>query len=377
MRRQFSAWRRRNSAVNMIGWYGSFRGRLVRSNDSKCNGRMLVPRRRSRSLAIMVKCFIGWKKFLPARPCLTAPGDRESIRTKHEHIPRIPMGTAAPQPTLNRLRQTLAGIDPSNAPRLAGEERLVGLAAPIDAALGGGLACGALHELAPAAPMHLGGRERLCLGACGARERRPRGEVLWIATDFAAGEGGGPYGPGLDLFGLAVGAPPGAARAAAGRCALGDGGGAALPRARLRHRRTDRRGRGGRSHRDAPARARRARRRQRANSGLGLLIRHRATPMPSAAATRWEIAAAPSQPDAYRRPRPRALRPFSSQEPARTRPAGGSSSGIIMSVLSSRRYLSVWLRRLSTDRIERRSSAPAEAFASSSRRSSPRSASPR
>ena len=26
-----------------------------------------------------------------------------------------------------------------------------------------------------------------------------------------------------------------------------------------------------------------------------------------------------------------------------------------MSVLSSRRYLSVWLRRLSTDRIERRS----------------------
>src|SRR6187431_1318312 len=31
-----------------------------------------------------------------------------------------------------------------------------------------------------------------------------------------------------------------------------------------------------------------------------------------------------------------------------------------MSVLSSRRYLSVWLRRLSTDRIERRLSAPAD-----------------
>src|SRR4051812_31291387 len=43
-------------------------------------------------------------------------------------------------------------------------------------------------------------------------------------------------------------------------------------------------------------------------------------------------------------------------------PAGGSSSGIIMSVLSSRRYLSVWLRRLSTDRVERRASAPAETF---------------
>jgi len=33
-----------------------------------------------------------------------------------------------------------------------------------------------------------------------------------------------------------------------------------------------------------------------------------------------------------------------------------------MSVLSSRRYLSVWLRRLSTDRIERRSSKPVETF---------------
>ncbi|MCX7311429.1 MAG: DNA polymerase Y family protein [Alphaproteobacteria bacterium] len=33
-----------------------------------------------------------------------------------------------------------------------------------------------------------------------------------------------------------------------------------------------------------------------------------------------------------------------------------------MSVLSNRRYLSLWLRRLSTDRIERRGSAPAETF---------------
>src|SRR3954452_18329286 len=43
-------------------------------------------------------------------------------------------------------------------------------------------------------------------------------------------------------------------------------------------------------------------------------------------------------------------------------PAVGSSSGTIMSVLFSRRYLPVWLRRLSTDRIERRSSEPVEAF---------------
>src|SRR3954471_16567917 len=44
------------------------------------------------------------------------------------------------------------------------------------------------------------------------------------------------------------------------------------------------------------------------------------------------------------------------------RPGVGSSSGIIMSVLSSRRYLSVWLRRLSTDRIERRAPEQAEHF---------------
>ena len=43
-------------------------------------------------------------------------------------------------------------------------------------------------------------------------------------------------------------------------------------------------------------------------------------------------------------------------------PAVGSSSGIIMNMSSSRRYLSVWLRRLPTDRIERRSSKPVETF---------------
>ena len=66
------------------------------------------------------------------------------------------MGMAAPEPTLNRLRQTLAGIDPSNAPRLHEDARLLSLGVPgPDAALAGGLACGALHELAPTAPIHL------------------------------------------------------------------------------------------------------------------------------------------------------------------------------------------------------------------------------
>ena len=84
------------------------------------------------SLGIMVKCFTSWKKFLPALACLTAPGAR-ALLEQTMNITEGFMGTATPQPTLNRLRQTLAGIDPSHAARLTGEERLVGLTAPIDA----------------------------------------------------------------------------------------------------------------------------------------------------------------------------------------------------------------------------------------------------
>jgi protein ImuA len=208
------------------------------------------------------------------------------------------MGTATPQPTLNRLRQTLAGIDPSNAARLTGEERLVGLTAPIDSALGGGLACGALHELAPAAPMQLGATSGFGL-AVAARASGDRRQVLWIATDYAAGEGGGPYGPGLDLFGLAAArllvlrvskpldvlwAMEEALRCRALACVVAEMTGAGEAADLTTTRRLALAAREGVSAR---------------NSGLGLLIRHRTTSMPSAAATRWEIAAALSQPDAY------------------------------------------------------------------------------
>jgi protein ImuA len=212
------------------------------------------------------------------------------------------MGSAS-QPTLNHLRQTLAGIDPSLAPRFAGEERLVELAAPIDAVLGGGLACGALHELAPAALMHLGAASGFGL-AVAARASGHRGQVLWVATDFAAGEGGGPYGPGLDLFGLAssrllvlrvpkpvdvLWAMEEALRCRALACVVaemtGDGATADLTATR-RLALAAREGAGS----SGPGAQ---------NSGFGLLIRHRTTSMPSAAATRWEIAGALSQPDAY------------------------------------------------------------------------------
>ena len=112
------------------------------------------------------------------------------------------MGPATPQPTLSHLRQTLAEIDPGHALCLLGEERLIKIAAPIDQVLGGGLACGALHELAPAAPLYLGATSGFGL-ALAAQASGDRRQVLWVGTDYAAGEGGGPYGPGLDLFGMA------------------------------------------------------------------------------------------------------------------------------------------------------------------------------
>lgn len=203
------------------------------------------------------------------------------------------MGTAVPSPTLHHLRQTLAAMDPSLAAGFGSEERSIGLGASIDAVLGGGLACGALHELAPVAPIHLAAASGFGL-ATAARAGGRGGQTLWVTTDFAAGEGGAPYGPGLDLFGLSVErllmlrvprpvdvlwAMEEALRCRALTSVIaeltGDGAEADLTATR----------------RLALA-AREA-------CGLGLLIRHRSTAMPSATATRWQIAAAASEPDTY------------------------------------------------------------------------------
>jgi protein ImuA len=208
------------------------------------------------------------------------------------------MGTAAP--TLQRLRETLAAIDPKLGPGLPDEDRRVELAAPIDAVLGGGLACGALHELAPAAPFQFGAASGFAV-AVAARASNTRGEVLWIATDFARREGGGPYGPGLDRFGLAssrllvlnvsrpidvLWAMEEGLRCRALACVIAELTGEGAEADLTATRRLSLAAREGMSARV---------------SGLGLLIRHCATPrssaMPSAAATRWSIAGAPSLPD--------------------------------------------------------------------------------
>ena len=74
----------------------------------------------------------------------------------------------------------------------------LGIAA-IDAALGGGLARGALHEIAAASEAHLAAATGFALGLAAHEQAR----VVWIAEDMALAESGAPYGPGLDAFGLA------------------------------------------------------------------------------------------------------------------------------------------------------------------------------
>ena len=160
--------------------------------------------------------------------------------------------------------------------------------APLDAALGGGLAGGALHELSAANALHVGTTAGFAL-ALAARAREPQKETLWIATDFGVLETGALYGPGLDQFGLATGRllmvrvprPIDAlfAMEEALKCrALATVVAELGPPPDL-------------------TATRRLSLAARHGGGLGLLLRHKADDAPSAAATRWRVAAAPSAPD--------------------------------------------------------------------------------
>ena len=207
------------------------------------------------------------------------------------------MGSTA-APTLNRLRQSLAGIDPSLTPALPGCGREVALDPAIDAALGGGLSCGALHEFAPAGPGYLGTASGFAFALASIASGAKR-EVLWIGTEYAVTEGGGPYGPGLGLFGVAsaklvvlrvpkpvdvLWAMEEALRCRALSCVIAELTGEGAVADLTATRRLSLAAREGASAR---------------TSGFGLLVRHNATAVPSAAATRWSIAPALSQPDVY------------------------------------------------------------------------------
>jgi protein ImuA len=72
--------------------------------------------------------------------------------------------------------------------------------APIDAALGGGLARAALHEVAASGESALAAATQFALGVA-SHAQEPRA-VVWIAEEMGLLENGAPYGPGLDDLGL-------------------------------------------------------------------------------------------------------------------------------------------------------------------------------
>ena len=185
---------------------------------------------------------------------------------------------------LSRLRRAIATSEalPEEARALA-----LGIGA-IDAALGGGLECAALHELSTT-PGQFGATGFAIALAALARE--PGKQALWIATDFGTLETGALYGPGLDQFGLdpsrllivRVPRPIDAlfAMEEALKCRALATVVAELSAAP-----------------DLTA-TRRLALAARDGGGLGLLLCHQPNAVPSAARTRWRIAPAPSVPDEF------------------------------------------------------------------------------
>jgi protein ImuA len=182
---------------------------------------------------------------------------------------------------LSRLRRAIATSE-----ALVDETRMLPLGVPeVDAALGGGLSCAALHELS-AAPVHLGAAAGFALALAA---RSPKAQhVLWIATDFGMLETGALYGPGLDLLGLdterllvaRVARPVDAlfAMEEALKCR-------ALSTIVAEVNEVD------------LTATRRLSLAAREGGALGLLLRHKPSCSPSAARTRWDVSGAPSVPD--------------------------------------------------------------------------------
>ncbi|MGC1697104.1 MAG: hypothetical protein WA743_17730 [Pseudolabrys sp.] len=201
--------------------------------------------------------------------------------------------TAGASATLCRLRQAVAKIE--------GQETDLGIASrtlalgvqTIDARLQGGLAPASLHEIAPASARDLGATVGFAF-ALAARAAGDSRSTLWIQTDFAALEAGHIYAPGCDLFGLPanrllivkVSRPLDAlwVMEEALKCHALASVIAELPKDA--------------SIADLTA-TQRLTLAAREGGGFGFLLRHRPSPLTSAAETRWHVAGAPSRPDSF------------------------------------------------------------------------------
>ncbi|HWV53354.1 hypothetical protein [Pseudorhodoplanes sp.] len=196
-------------------------------------------------------------------------------------------GAQAPG-ALARLRQTLEKNEyyqHDNAPLKLGLTRAETL-------LGGGLARRALHEISPQAPIHLGAACGFALALAALAGKDTGRDTLLIQTEIARFEAGAPYGIGLDLFGLparrllvlrarrtidALFAMEEALKCRALASVIAE-----LPDDKADLTATRRLSLAARTH-----------------DGIGLLLRQRSTSIPSAAMTRWEVAATAGPRDAY------------------------------------------------------------------------------
>ncbi|MEJ7925973.1 hypothetical protein WG908_04285 [Sphingobium sp. AN641] len=190
---------------------------------------------------------------------------------------------------LAALRRTIAALD-RGKPRWDSDFFCTGHGG-LDTALGGGLARGRVHELVCAEEEAGAGAGMALLLARLATRADDVAPLLWLRLDAASRQGGAPYGPGL----AALGIDPGRlllgtmtdeamllqAGLDAVRC---PGLGAVMIECRGRHRLLD------------LTASRRLALAAEASGVTALLLLVGGVPGPSAAETRWQVAAAPSAP---------------------------------------------------------------------------------
>ena len=115
-------------------------------------------------------------------------------------VVRLPTGSMArssreaDREILRALKNSIRSLEPDRAGAIP-----FGIA-PIDRALGGGLARGALHEVAASTESAITAATQFALGVA-SRAQEPR-SVAWIAEEMGLLENGAPYGSGLDDLGL-------------------------------------------------------------------------------------------------------------------------------------------------------------------------------
>jgi protein ImuA len=193
------------------------------------------------------------------------------------------IGAMTAAPSLLDLRRML--VRPHH------EGRRLALGAPeIDAALGGGLGLGTIHELHPARPLDHGAVTGFA-GAIAALANKDGMQTVWIQHDFTTVEAGALYGAepfGLPLSSLVIVHVPRVIDAlwtleetlkchavAAVVAEIADGDAVDLTATR------------------------RLSLAARNGGGFGLLLRHKPSAMASAAATRWEVASAAGTRDQF------------------------------------------------------------------------------